>query len=75
VVWPLFEAAVTDEVLVKLGERLEVANRIAPTRPHPDTAPTPAVLKTVGMVTATLDHVRDAWSGRAADNPPDPQSN
>jgi hemerythrin-like domain-containing protein len=73
VVFPLFEAAVSREQLEKLGEKLERAKRIAPTRPHPDTPPNPAALKTVGMVAATVDHVRDAFTGRAADNPPDPQ--
>jgi hemerythrin-like domain-containing protein len=73
VVWPAFEAAVSREESVKLGEKLEAAKKIAPTRPHPDTPPNPAVLKTMGMATAMVDHVRDAASGRAADNPPDPQ--
>jgi hemerythrin-like domain-containing protein len=73
VVFPRFEAAVSREHLDKLGERLERAKKIAPTRPHPDTPPNPTVLKTMGMVTATIDHVRDAFTGRAADNPPDPQ--
>jgi hemerythrin-like domain-containing protein len=73
VVWPLFEAAVSGEHLMRLGEKLEAAKKVAPTRPHPDTPPSPAVLKTMGMATAVLDHVRDAASGREADNPPDPQ--
>jgi hemerythrin-like domain-containing protein len=73
VVWPLFQAAVSDELLMRLGEKLEAAKKVAPTRPHPDTPPSPAVLKTMGMATAVLDHVRDAASGREADNPPDPQ--
>ena len=73
VVWPRFEAAVTHERLVELGEKLERAKKIAPTRPHPDTPPSAGVLKTVGMVTATMDHIRDAATGRASDNPPDPQ--
>jgi hypothetical protein len=73
-VWPLFEAAVSREELVKMGEKLEAAKKIAPTRPHPDTPPSPALLKTMGMATAMVDHVRDAASGRAADNPPDPQT-
>ncbi len=73
IVFPRFEAAVSREQLEKLGARLESAKKIAPTRPHPGTPPSPAVLKTVGMVSATIDHVRDAFTGRAADNPPDPQ--
>jgi hemerythrin-like domain-containing protein len=73
VVWPLFQAAVSEKELVRLGEKLELAKKIAPTRPHPDTPPNPLVLKTIGTVTAVVDHVRDAATGRAADNPPDPQ--
>jgi hemerythrin-like domain-containing protein len=73
VVWPAFEAAISREDLVKLGEKLEAAKKVAPTRPHPDTPPSPAVLKTMGMATAMVDHVRDAATGRADDNPPDPQ--
>jgi hypothetical protein len=73
VVWPQFEAAVGREQLEKLGEKLERAKKIAPTRPHPDTPPSPLVLKTMGKGAAIIDHVRDAFTGREADNPPDPQ--
>lgn len=73
VVWPQFEAAVGREHLEKLGEKLERAKKIAPTRPHPDTPPNPTVLKTMGVGAAVVDHVRDAFTGREADNPPDPQ--
>lgn len=73
VVWPKIEAALSREQLGRLGGQLEQAKKIAPTRPHPETPPKPLVLKTLGMVTATIDHVRDALTGRAADNPPDPQ--
>jgi hemerythrin-like domain-containing protein len=72
-VWPKFEAAVSREYLESLGRQLERAKKIAPTRPHPDTPPKPFVLKTIGMVTATIDHVLDGLTGRAAKNPPDPQ--
>jgi hemerythrin-like domain-containing protein len=73
VVWPRFQSAVGEEELIRLGEKLETAKKLAPTRPHPDTPANPAVLKTMGMATAVVDHVRDALSGRADDNPPDPQ--
>jgi hemerythrin-like domain-containing protein len=73
VVWPAFEAAISREDSLKLGEKLEAAKKVTPTRPHPDTPPNPGVLKTMGMVTAMVDHVRDAATGRADDNPPDPQ--
>ncbi|OBI30838.1 hemerythrin [Mycobacterium sp. E1386] len=73
VVWPQVELAISRQELEKIGEKLEQAKKIAPTRPHPGTPPNPAVLKTVGMGAAVVDHVRDALTGRAEDNPPDPQ--
>ncbi|OBI93672.1 hemerythrin [Mycobacterium alsense] len=73
VVWPQVELAISRDELEKIGEKLEQAKKIAPTRPHPDTPPNPAVLKTMGMAAAVVDHVRDAFTGRAEDNPPDPQ--
>jgi hemerythrin-like domain-containing protein len=73
VVWPKFEAAVSKSDLEKLGEKLEAAKKIAPTRPHPDTPPNSAVQKTMGAAAAMADHVRDAATGRDAENPPDPQ--
>ncbi|OBG66854.1 hemerythrin domain-containing protein [Mycobacterium sp. E735] len=73
VVWPQVELAISREDLEKIGEKLEQAKKMAPTRPHPGTPPNPAVLKTMGMGAAVVDHVRDALTGRAEDNPPDPQ--
>jgi hemerythrin-like domain-containing protein len=73
VVFPRFAAAASREELEKIGVKLEGAKKIAPTRPHPGTPPSPVALKTTGMIAATIDHLRDAFSGRAADNPPDPQ--
>lgn len=73
VVWPQVELAISREDLEKIGEKLEQAKKIAPTRPHPLTPPNPAVLKTMGTGAAVVDHVRDALTGRGKDNPPDPQ--
>ena len=73
VVWPKFEAAMGTDEREKLGQKLEAAKKIAPTRPHPDTPPDPTVQKTMGTAAAMADHLRDAASGRAAENPPDPQ--
>lgn len=72
-VFPKFEAAVSREELEKIGRQLETAKKIAPTRPHPGTPPSSLLLKTAGMMVAMLDHLRDALTGRAAKNPPDPQ--
>ncbi|HET6734177.1 hemerythrin domain-containing protein [Mycobacterium sp.] len=74
VVWPRIESAMSRADLDKLGEKLEQAKKIAPTRPHPDTPPNQAVQTTIGVGAAIVDHVRDAVSGRAEKNPPDPQS-
>jgi hemerythrin-like domain-containing protein len=73
VVWPLVEVVLSREEREKMGAKLEAAKKVAPTRPHPATPPSPAVLKTMGMGAAVLDHVRDAVTGRGKDNPPDPQ--
>jgi hemerythrin-like domain-containing protein len=73
VVWPKFQAAVSRDELERLGEKLETAKKIAPTRPHPNTPPNPMVQKTMGAGAAIVDHFRDGASGREADNPPDPQ--
>jgi hemerythrin-like domain-containing protein len=73
VVWPQVEVAISREDREKIGEKLEAAKKMAPTRPHPNTPPNPAVLKTIGMGAAVVDHVRDAVTGRSEDNPPDPQ--
>jgi hemerythrin-like domain-containing protein len=73
VVWPQVEAVIGRDELEKIGEKLEAAKKVAPTRPHPKTPPNPTVLKTMGMGAAVMDHVRDAFSSRGEDNPPDPQ--
>lgn len=72
-VWPLVETVLSRADLEKIGEKLAKAKKAAPTRPHPATPPKAAVLKTVGMGAAVVDHVRDAVTGRGEDNPPDPQ--
>jgi hemerythrin-like domain-containing protein len=73
VIWPVFEAAVGPEEREKLGKKLEAGKKVAPTRPHPDTPGNSLVQKTMGTGAALVDHVRDAVSGREAENPPDPQ--
>lgn len=73
VVWPRLAAALSPAELGRLGERLETAKKVAPTRPHPATPPAGMVQKTMGLGAAAADHVRDAVTGRGAQNPPDPQ--
>lgn len=74
VVWPKIETALGRDEVEKLGERLETAKKVAPTRPHPDTPPNSMVQKTMGAAAAIVDHGRDVVTGRAGKNPPDPQT-
>ena len=71
--WPRFESALSREDRGELGEKLEQARKIAPTRPHPDTPANPTVQKTAGVGAAFIDRVRDTPGGRDPDNPPDPK--
>ncbi|CRZ17782.1 hemerythrin domain-containing protein [Mycolicibacterium neworleansense] len=74
VVWPRFEAAVDPEEREKLGAKLELAKKLAPTRPHPDTPSSSTAQKTAGTAAAIVDRVRDAATSRDEENPPDPQT-
>jgi hypothetical protein len=73
VVWPRFSTAVSEADLERLGQPLETAKKVAPTRPHPATPPVGMVQKTMGLGVAVIDRVRDAVTGGGAKNPPDPQ--
>ena len=61
---PLLEQMVPAEDLVRLGNRVEVAEEAAPTRPHPRTPDTPPWNKVVDPVLGVLDKARDALTGR-----------
>jgi hypothetical protein len=63
-VWPSFRAALPADEADALGAKLASATRGGPTRPHPHTPPSPAVLKAAGPAVAAADKVRDAVSGR-----------
>lgn len=60
---PLREVA-TDAELIRLGNRWEIAEEAAPTRPHPGTPATPPWNKIVEPAVGVLDKVRDAVTGR-----------
>ncbi|TSD99857.1 hemerythrin domain-containing protein [Skermania sp. ID1734] len=70
-VWPRMAELVTEEELEKIGAKMEAAKKVAPTRPHPMTPPNAVVQKTMGLGASTVDHVRDAVTGRDEKNPPD----
>ncbi|SBT42139.1 hemerythrin domain-containing protein [Micromonospora auratinigra] len=62
-VLPLREVA-SDAELIRLGNRWEIAEEAAPTRPHPGTPATPPWNKIVEPVVGVLDKARDVVSGR-----------
>lgn len=63
-VWPSLRAALSSAEAEELGEKVRKAEDKGPTRPHPHTPASPALLKTAGPVVAALDKLRDAMTGR-----------
>lgn len=61
---PLLAAMASAEDLVRLGNRVELAEEAAPTRPHPSTPSTPPWNKVVDPALGAVDKLRDAVSGR-----------
>ena len=66
-VWPLLRATLTEEEAVSIGDKIAAGKKTAPTRPHPNTPPSPGVLKGAGPAVAAADRLRDAASGRGRD--------
>jgi hypothetical protein len=62
--FPQLAAAVDQERLLELGDKVESAKRAAPTRPHPAARDRPPLNKILGPGTALVDRVRDALTGR-----------
>jgi hypothetical protein len=61
---PRLRAEVSDADLVRLGNRVEVAQEAAPTRPHPRAPATPPWNKLVDPALGVMDKARDALTGR-----------
>ncbi|MET8151766.1 hemerythrin domain-containing protein [Actinoplanes sp. NPDC049668] len=61
---PLLRRMASDEDLVRLGNRVELAEEAAPTRPHPGTPAAPPWNKIVDPAVALTDKIRDVVSGR-----------
>ncbi|GGM29456.1 MULTISPECIES: hemerythrin domain-containing protein [Micromonospora] len=57
-------AHATDEELIRLGNRMEIAEEAAPTRPHPGNPHTPPWNRIVDPAVGVLDKVRDVVSRR-----------
>jgi hemerythrin-like domain-containing protein len=63
-VWPGLRKALSPDEAQELGKKITKAKQRGPTRPHPRTPPTPAVLATLGPAVAVVDKLRDAVAGR-----------
>jgi hypothetical protein len=62
--FPRLRAACAPNELIRLGNRVAIAQEAAPTRPHPGTPLTPPLNKVVEPAVAVLDKLRDALTGR-----------
>jgi hypothetical protein len=63
--FPALGGALAEAELIRLGNRVVIAEEAAPTRPHPRTPYRPPWNKLVDPLVGGLDKVRDAATGRA----------
>lgn len=61
---PELQRACTEDELRDLGEKVENAKKVAPTRPHPASPSTPPANLILAPGVALVDKIRDALSGR-----------
>jgi iron-sulfur cluster repair protein YtfE (RIC family) len=62
--FPQLRAHISGEQLVKIGEKVQNAKKLAPTRPHPSAPHSELFHKTVGPGVGMIDRLRDALTGR-----------
>jgi hemerythrin superfamily protein len=62
--FPALRGAVDQTALAELGEQLDKAKRLAPTRPHPHAPDKPPAEAVVGAIAAIYDRFRDRMQGR-----------
>lgn len=62
--FPELRAHVPHDKLVDLGEKVEKAKKLAPTRPHPSAPHSELFHKTVGAGVGMIDRLRDKLTGR-----------
>ncbi|WP_405935405.1 hemerythrin domain-containing protein [Streptomyces sp. NBC_00726] len=62
--FPLLAAAVSPEILDRLGEKVRAAKQTAPAHPHPAMPDTPPGDKILGPGAGLVDRTRDLLSGR-----------
>ncbi len=62
--FPELQRALTPKQLDELGEKVETAKKLAPTRPHPSAPDKPPLDKVLGAPLGIVDRIRDKMSGR-----------
>ena len=62
--FPQLRAHLSGEQLVELGEKVQNAKKLAPTRPHPSAPHSELFHKTVGPGVGMIDRLRDKLTGR-----------
>ena len=62
--FPRLQAALSADEQTELGEKIQKAKKLAPTRPHPSAPDQPPGDKIVGPPTGVIDRIRDQMSGR-----------
>jgi hypothetical protein len=62
--FPQLRAHIPAERLVKLGEQVQTAKKLAPTRPHPSAPHSELFHKTIGPGVGMIDRLRDKLTGR-----------
>jgi hypothetical protein len=58
--FPAVRGALSQEELNELGERMQRARALVPTRPHPNAPTSPAAKAVTGPPVALVDRIRDA---------------
>lgn len=63
--FPSLRAHIPADELVDLGQKVETAKKLAPTRPHPSAPHSELFHKTVGAGVGMVDRLRDKLTGRS----------
>jgi hypothetical protein len=64
--FPKLRTHLSQEQLNELGKKVEMAKKMAPTRPHPSAPHSELFHKTVGPGVGLVDRLRDTLMGREA---------
>ncbi len=65
--FPMLRAHIPHETLVDMGDKVQTAKKLAPTRPHPSAPHSELFHKTIGPGVGMVDRLRDLLTGRKTD--------